>query len=254
MIDENQLLAGLPHFMDVRQLEKSYLQTLLLYELYARFEKSLVFKGGTALKFFYGLNRFSEDLDFTYNGGYETANLINSIESAIKAIGGIYGVSGLKRRGTKSSLDFEVKIEGPLFRSRHIMQALEINLSMRESLLLEAEKKTIAPVYPDIGTFFVYVMDINEIFYEKIRAVLTRRYVKSRDIYDIAYIMQMYNPSFDVDKINKKLAYYGKKFSPGEFRDRVNSIDEKSWKSEMSNLIKDVPKYSEVKNRVLERL
>ncbi|EFD92374.1 MAG: hypothetical protein BJBARM5_0891 [Candidatus Parvarchaeum acidophilus ARMAN-5] len=85
MIDENQLLAGLPHFMDVRQLEKSYLQTLLLYELYARFEKSLVFKGGTALKFFYGLNRFSEDLDFTYNGGYETANLINSIESAIKA-------------------------------------------------------------------------------------------------------------------------------------------------------------------------
>ena len=197
MIDENQLLTGLPHFIDVRQLEKNYLQILLLYELYARFEKSLVFKGGTALKFFYGLDRFSEDLDFTYNEKYETVKLVNSVESSIKALGEIYGISGLKRRGTKSSLDFEVKIEGPLFRSLHTAQAVEINLSMRESLLLEAEKKTMTPVYPDIGTFFVYVMNINEIFYEKVRAVLTRRYVKSRDLYDIAYIRQRYKSFFE---------------------------------------------------------
>ncbi len=47
------------------QQEKHYIQSLILNSLS---ELPLVFKGGTYLWFFHGLKRFSEDLDFTYNG------------------------------------------------------------------------------------------------------------------------------------------------------------------------------------------
>ena len=44
-------------------LEKAYYQDLLLYDL-TRTNLEIIFKGGTALYKFYGLPRFSEDLDF----------------------------------------------------------------------------------------------------------------------------------------------------------------------------------------------
>ena len=47
------------------QQEKHYLQTATLAGVYTAVADELVFKGGTALFFFYGLDRFSEDLDFT---------------------------------------------------------------------------------------------------------------------------------------------------------------------------------------------
>ena len=68
MIDERTLLDLSGRFRDSRQLERDYLLTLLLSEIYRVFSTDLIFKGGTALKYFYGLNRFSEDLDFTYAG------------------------------------------------------------------------------------------------------------------------------------------------------------------------------------------
>ena len=46
---------------------------LLLREIYSVFTSDLIFKGGTALKYFFNLNRFSEDLDFTFTGQNETS-------------------------------------------------------------------------------------------------------------------------------------------------------------------------------------
>ena len=47
------------------QVESDYLQHILLLLLSRRAGNWLVFKGGTALQKAYGLNRFSDDLDFT---------------------------------------------------------------------------------------------------------------------------------------------------------------------------------------------
>jgi predicted nucleotidyltransferase component of viral defense system len=47
------------------QQEKHYLQSLILTIVS---DYPLVFKGGTYLWLFHGLNRFSEDLDFTAKG------------------------------------------------------------------------------------------------------------------------------------------------------------------------------------------
>lgn len=66
MIDESLLLGQSNKFQNIRQLEKDYLLTLFLYEIYNEFNNDLIFKGGTSLKYFYNLNRFSEDPDFSY--------------------------------------------------------------------------------------------------------------------------------------------------------------------------------------------
>jgi predicted nucleotidyltransferase component of viral defense system len=47
------------------QVEKDYLQHLVLLFLYSRIKNEPVFKGGTALQKVFGLNRFSIDLDFS---------------------------------------------------------------------------------------------------------------------------------------------------------------------------------------------
>ena len=51
--------------LNLGQAEKDYFQTIILFILYQDFGKELIFKGGTALSKCFGLDRFSEDLDFT---------------------------------------------------------------------------------------------------------------------------------------------------------------------------------------------
>ena len=47
-------------------IERDYIQTLFLYELYKQ-NNDFRFKGGTCLRMAYQLNRYSEDLDFNYD-------------------------------------------------------------------------------------------------------------------------------------------------------------------------------------------
>lgn len=57
MIDEGILLEQSSKFKDLGQLEKDYLLTLLLYEIYTVFNNEMIFKGGTSLKYFYNLHQ-----------------------------------------------------------------------------------------------------------------------------------------------------------------------------------------------------
>ncbi|MFW6111033.1 MAG: nucleotidyl transferase AbiEii/AbiGii toxin family protein [Thermoproteota archaeon] len=49
-------------------IEQDYLETVVLKILYQRTD-NLVFKGDTCLRKFYGLDRYSQDLDFTVRQG-----------------------------------------------------------------------------------------------------------------------------------------------------------------------------------------
>jgi len=59
-----------------RGLIREYLQTLILfYFQQSDYAKKVVFIGGTALRFFHNIARFSEDLDFNYLGVLKKENL-----------------------------------------------------------------------------------------------------------------------------------------------------------------------------------
>ncbi len=54
--------------LDKKHVVKEIMQEMVLCGLSrAGFFKEAAFYGGTALRIFYGLDRFSEDLDFTYD-------------------------------------------------------------------------------------------------------------------------------------------------------------------------------------------
>jgi predicted nucleotidyltransferase component of viral defense system len=62
---------------------REFLQILILKILYdVGAFKHLAFVGGTALRIFYGLKRYSEDLDFSliHKTGYSSLNLYKEIE------------------------------------------------------------------------------------------------------------------------------------------------------------------------------
>ena len=52
--------------LNLGQAEKDYFQNILLFIIYQAYSTGVIFKGGTALKKCFGLNRFSEDLDFLF--------------------------------------------------------------------------------------------------------------------------------------------------------------------------------------------
>lgn len=246
MISPGDLLEYKIYFMNERHLEKDYLQRLLLYEIYLNFSSDLIFKGGTALKMFYGLNRFSEDLDFTYVKEEERKQTISKFDSVLNRFDKMYKISKLKRRGTSTSLDYELGIEGPLFSRTSIQQNIEVNVSMREKLILEPELRSIGSMYQDILLFTVYVLRIDEILAEKVRALLTRKRVKARDVYDIYYLIRFRGVKPNDMLIDRKLKLYSKKFSKREMMEKIMDIGKSAWKSELSNIIKDVPNYDNI--------
>ncbi len=203
---------------------------------------------------FYGLNRFSEDLDFTYINETRRSVTIGLFEKVLSRISAVYELGKIKRRGTYTSLDMELHIKGPLYARRKTEQSLEINLSMREKLLIGYDPIELSPVYPDIPTFIVPVMKPEEILAEKVRALLTRKNVKSRDIYDIYYLLKHKHVMVDKNLITKKLETHEMSFSKTELQKRLNSVDNQLWLSEMSNLIAAVPKFSQVIRLVREAL
>ena len=76
-------LQDTPIEFNLYQKEKDYLQHIILSRIYSRINSQLVFKGGTSLQKCMGLNRFSEDLDFTASKDFQP----ETIEHAILEVG-----------------------------------------------------------------------------------------------------------------------------------------------------------------------
>ncbi|MEA2071598.1 MAG: nucleotidyl transferase AbiEii/AbiGii toxin family protein [Asgard group archaeon] len=95
------------------QIEKDYVQHLFLMNFYRRISNELVFKGGTALQKTYGLNRFSEDLDFTLSKKIEFTTIIDKALTGMN----IFGCKATKKKikEDEMSITFQVRAKGPLY-------------------------------------------------------------------------------------------------------------------------------------------
>jgi predicted nucleotidyltransferase component of viral defense system len=136
-------------------------------------EKPLIFKGGSALMFFYGLDRFSEDLDF--DSKYEIS--VKSLMSTFKRIGEI-----AVKKDTKTVKRIYVKPSGENFN-------IKVEISLR----------SYTPIDEPISVFNkLKVYSINDLFSQKIKAFIGRD--KARDLYDIGFIVWKYG-----ERLNKNL-------------------------------------------------
>ena len=182
------------------------------------------FYGGTALRIFYGLNRYSEDLDFTLNKKDENFDF----EFYFKSINEVALSYGLKLEFSTKIKKVETPIESA-FAKLNTYQTL-IKLKVDEKLLKILHKDEVMKVkfeidcnpslgfdtevkWLDLPEFAsVSVLDQPSLFAGKIHAILCRSYknnVKGRDYYDfLFYIRKKIKPNLNY--LRNKLIETGK--------------------------------------------
>ncbi|MDO8553680.1 MAG: nucleotidyl transferase AbiEii/AbiGii toxin family protein [Candidatus Micrarchaeota archaeon] len=223
--------------LNLGQAEKDYYQNIILFIFYNKASKDLVFKGGTALAKCYGLNRFSEDLDFTLTN---SADFIELIENGLSE----FGISNsIKEIGdAKNSKKYKIKIEGPLYKgSEKTLCSITIDFSLREKILMDPNITTIGYHMDIIPVFDVYVMKKEEVMSEKVRAIMTRK--SARDLYDLVFLIRL-GVVTEKEIVNEKLKLYNITFDEKEFNKRCLGITD-IWGSELKSLVKNVPDIEE---------
>lgn len=185
------------------------------------------FYGGTALRIFYDLNRYSEDLDFTLNYINESFTLDPFINK-IKEVALSYGLNldivtknkkietpiesafaKLNTYQTFISLNLNQSMINLLHKDEIIKVKFEIDCS--PALGFESEIKWLdTPEFAKIS-----ILDSSSLFAGKIHAILCRNYkntVKGRDYYDFLFYIQkrtkpnmeyLRNKLIDTGKISK---------------------------------------------------
>jgi len=246
MISKSKLveIAEIKH-LTTQTTEKDYLLELLLY-IISDDRRSLVFKGGTALYKFYSLNRFSEDLDFDVVGKrFDTDKMIKKIVRNLELTGMQRTITEKMEHGNETNIRFAIR--GPLYDgNKNNMSRVTLNISRRErpkSIL----NKLLVATYPEIPSFELSVLDVEEMAAEKIRCILTRE--KPRDIYDLWFLSKK-GVTINASLVNKKLKIYGLKFNLEAFLEKINE-KRNMWKRDLQDLIIGaLPEFNDIANEL----
>ena len=200
---------------------REYFQLLFLNEFYSQSQsKNVFFKGGTALHLIYKSPRFSEDLDFTVQ--INEKEFLKFIQKFLSELSKKENIAFKEKRsvaGKKFLLT--IKSSGLPYQA-----FINLDFSFREKVL-EPQKSIIETDFPIIFTSYVYHLSKEEIFAEKIRALLTR--AKGRDLYDLWFLLNQ-GTYFKKDLVRKKLKYYHlEKITKEEILERVKRCSKKNF-------------------------
>jgi len=207
-----QILDGVENQILGRCIMREYLQVRLLQSLQDRGAfNTWVFQGGTALRFLYSMPRFSEDLDFALVKPGMKDNFHENLANSRKVFQSENYDSNIKVKETKTVKSAFVRFRGLLF---------EFGLSAHESeaLSIKVELDTNPPLGATISSAVVrrHVTlnlrhhDKASLLSGKLHAVLTRRYVKGRDIYDLIwYLSDRTWPAPNIELLNNALKQTG---------------------------------------------
>ncbi len=234
--------------ISLQNAEKDYFLEVLLFSIFSEFGNLLVLKGGTALYKIYNLNRFSEDLDFTLNKRrFDLEKFLDKILRSLKLIGIECKVKEIEKY--RNEINIKINFTGPLYSGKkESLCFISLNISLREKIMKETKKELLISSYREIPSFEIFVLNEDEIFAEKVRAILTRN--KPRDLYDLWFLLKR-GVKPDMNLINKKLRIYKVKFSFETFFASVNKLHN-FWETDLKGLvIGDLPDFNKIKNEVL---
>jgi len=209
---------------------REYLQLLFLDRLYSYKEShDIFFKGGTAIHLIYNAPRFSEDLDFTAE--LKEKDFLAFILKVFKDLSKEESLS-FKERKTITGKRFLLTALPDVLPFKTF---INLDLSFREKIL-EPQKSTLKMEdYPLIFTSYLYHPTKEEIFAEKIRAVMTRK--KGRDLYDLWYLLAL-GVSLKADLVEEKLKYYNlKDINQERILKRIENFSEKEFIIDLRPLV-----------------
>lgn len=176
------------------------------------------FYGGTALRIFYGLNRFSEDLDFALlkpNKNFDLTKYFSFIEREVEAYG--LNLKVLAKTKTKDSNILSAFLKGDT--KEHILIFFSNNNLKSNNSLKDIKIKFEVDINPPAGANYefkyrllpsphqVRIYDEASLFAGKIHAILCRNWnyrTKGRDLYDYIFYMSK-NISVNLELIKQKL-------------------------------------------------
>ncbi|MBN2066047.1 MAG: nucleotidyl transferase AbiEii/AbiGii toxin family protein [Candidatus Thermoplasmatota archaeon] len=227
-------------------VERDYVQTLFLYELY-KHVSGFLFKGGTCLRMGYNLNRYSEDLDFNFNDDPDRV-MHELIETAARLAD--FGIeSELHQEKSLSGFASRLRYNGPLYTGKDISKGtIRIDVSCRNEHV-ETTTKVLNPIYGDCPSFLFTSLTLDHIMAEKVRALLVRG--KPRDLYDVWFL----NELVDIDRklIDEKLKLYSLALDDVDVNEVLSTIENK-WKQDILPLLGFLPDFDQLKKTVGTKL
>ena len=237
--------------LSIENAEKDYILDLLLFQIYSGFGDMLILKGGTSLYKLYGLNRFSEDLDFTLNRRkFDGKRFLKQLTRSLALV----GVEGTVKKidEFKNETNIRLGFRGPLYSGKkESLCFVALNISRREKVLMDAKKELVIPASKEIPSFQVFAMNEREIAAEKIRAIMTRN--KARDLYDLWFLLKR-GVKPEIGMINSKLKINDLKYSSKKFSEAIE-IKRKFWDTDLSGLmIGDLPDFERIRNELMTAL
>ena len=193
-------------------------QKIILYALsQTSFFKNAAFYGGTCLRIFHNLDRFSEDLDFQvisedFKLDFEQymSKCINVLESyGLKATvytKSDYDKGEVRRRYIKiSHYDLANEYFGKISMNKEKLISIKIEVSTKYIPGAKYEMKLLnSPMFSN-----VYCFDYSSLFAGKLNALLTRNWrerTKGRDYFDYLFYLS-HNVKFNLEYLKNKLKY-----------------------------------------------
>jgi len=193
------------NIQETEQALREIMQEITLAGLYrGNFYKHAAFYGGTALRIFHGLNRFSEDLDFSLlekDAEFELELFFNAVVEEFNALGmhislklktklNISNIDSafLKSETLWSELIFESTIHQIKFPSKPSIK-IKIEVEIVPPLNFETENLLLSKPF----SFYVNCFTLPNLLAGKMHALLFRKWknrVKGRDWYDMEWYIK----------------------------------------------------------------
>lgn len=210
---------------------REYIQSYFLFVIYKKkLYQDLIFTGGTALRFIHKIPRFSEDLDFSLSDKaqkFSFSDVLKGVKDEFESAG--YKLN-IPYKADKTVNSAFLKFPG-------ILYDMGFSSLKDENISVKLEVDTNPPpggskentLHSSIFMFYMVHYDLPSLFAGKMHALLTRKYTKGRDWYDLLWYLSKFKelePNFTF--LNNALKQTQK--DPAE-------INRDNWRMELSKVI-----------------
>lgn len=247
---------------DQKNAMKEIMQEIVLCGLSrAGFFKKAALYGGTALRIFYGLDRFSEDLDFSLevpNIEFDIRDYFPVLEREVKSFG--LNVTISEKKKTRESYIQSAFLKGST--REHLLLFYDENTARSTArsavITIKFEVDVNPPAYANFehkyrllpAPYEINMYDLPSLFAGKIHAVICRAWknrVKGRDLYDYVFYMQK-GVAVNLKHLRQRLIESGfiAEEEPCELSDvkrmlteRFETIDYTQAKADLEQFIRD---------------
>jgi len=186
-----EITASAPDNLLARSVAREYLQARILQSLQdAGLFTRWAFLGGTALRFLYGMPRYSEDLDFSLLDPSKDAGFRSALED-------IKGTFGAENYDVRIRLNDRKTVYSAFISFHGLLHDLGLSPHPGEVVSVRVEIDTRPPEGAGIETTLVrrYVAlnlshyDKPSLLAGKLHSVLARGFAKGRDLYDLVWYL-----------------------------------------------------------------